>query len=363
MAQPEVKVRDHRHGPPHMLELLTYNVQFLPYKHLDKHKRAGLIAESSIMNRVDVIVFQEVFDDSPRKKLLKRLKDRFPYQTRVLGTDTEVADITVNQDGGVVILSRWPIENCPKNVRITVQPGEHGVPPEACGGFRIGFNTVVPVLPGEQRLFGDACSGNLLTQAVKELDNAVESLPDAISGTAEGRHSGVGTDLDCLAKKGVLYARINKQGRPYHVFGTHLDSGSEMQDVRARKKQLAIIDRFIRALDIPADEPVIIAGDFNIGPLGDVGGGDPFRDLYAAGLPSRGGGPSATHVNGQQLDHILYSKAHLLPLRDQSFREVRVATGGPMGKPFYGNLSDHHPLAARLVFPITTATAVPLPGR
>jgi endonuclease/exonuclease/phosphatase family metal-dependent hydrolase len=316
-------VRFHYSCPPNTLSLLTYNVQMRPDTLFnDKQaERAPLIGQSSVMDFLDVVIFQEAFDDKYRSITLaqRNMAINYPYRTRILGSDG-----VVEQDGGVIILSKWPIENCPQRVMgvpITIPPGQSGIPANACGGIRMpGMpgNMVLPVWPGEQRLFGDTCSG-----------------------------------VDCLADKGVLYARINKEGRRYHVFGTHLNAGSEQDGVNARKQQLEIINKFIGDLKIPANEPVIIAGDLNLPVLGDIGGGNPYTSLYAVGLPPSPSDPypRVTTIGGSQLDYIMYSRAHLAPLRDKSFSEVRFARGGPSGEPYFGNLSDHHPLFGRFVFP------------
>ena len=68
--------------------------------------------------------------------------------------------------------------------------------------------------------------------------------------------------IQCAATRGVLYARINKQGNRYHVFVTHVQSSME-ENREARMEQLQEMGDFIASLNIPDDEPVIMAGDFN----------------------------------------------------------------------------------------------------
>ncbi len=71
------------------------------------------------------------------------------------------------------------------------------------------------------------------------------------------------TGSDSLSLKGVLYARINKMGRRYHVFGTHLQSG--FNNMPTRVAQLNQMANFVASKTTPgSDEPVILAGDFNI---------------------------------------------------------------------------------------------------
>jgi phospholipase C len=84
--------------------LLTYNVYLRPTTLFANGQmiRAGLLPNE--LSGYDVIVFQETFDDEARAKLLSGLQREYPYQTAVLGQDTDM-----EQDGGVAIVSKWPI--------------------------------------------------------------------------------------------------------------------------------------------------------------------------------------------------------------------------------------------------------------
>jgi len=88
---------------------------------------------------------------------------------------------------------------------------------------------------------------------------------------------------DGYSDKGVIYAQIDRDGRPVHVFGTHLQASyfhsksaallnsCDEDDIFAdinfeeiRHKQLTQLKRFIEAARIPKGETVILAGDLNI---------------------------------------------------------------------------------------------------
>lgn len=69
---------------------------------------------------------------------------------------------------------------------------------------------------------------------------------------------------DSLAAKGAMYAAVNKNGRMYHVFGTHLQAGGDDKAKAAKQQQLQELNDFINSLDIPFNQPVLIGGDFNI---------------------------------------------------------------------------------------------------
>lgn len=74
---------------------------------------------------------------------------------------------------------------------------------------------------------------------------------------------------DCLANKGIKYAKVNKLGKRYHIFGTHMDAGGNEDDIFARRTSMAEMRDFIADLNIPDGEPVILGGDFNLRPSTD----------------------------------------------------------------------------------------------
>ncbi len=74
--------------------------------------------------------------------------------------------------------------------------------------------------------------------------------------------------IQCAATRGVIYARINKQGNVYHLFATHTQSSDDDANRNARLAQLDEMGDYIRSLNLPADEPVIMAGDFNVNKIG-----------------------------------------------------------------------------------------------
>lgn len=72
-----------------------------------------------------------------------------------------------------------------------------------------------------------------------------------------------GNGFDDFAAKGVSYAKINKAGMIYHIFGTHLQANNKPEDRAARFLQIYELNNFINAISIPKNEPVILGGDFN----------------------------------------------------------------------------------------------------
>jgi len=81
----------------------------------------------------------------------------------------------------------------------------------------------------------------------------------------EGSHIYDACDgIQCAATRGVIYTRINKMGKTYHLFATHTQSSDDDVNRAARLAQLDEMGDYIRSLNIPGDEPVIMAGDFNV---------------------------------------------------------------------------------------------------
>ncbi|ETL95147.1 hypothetical protein L917_07009 [Phytophthora nicotianae] len=73
---------------------------------------------------------------------------------------------------------------------------------------------------------------------------------------------------DCLAAKGVKYARLLKSvdgtAKIFNVFATHMQAWSTPEGRSDRIQQAKQMRQFIDAIDIPHHEPLIFAGDFNV---------------------------------------------------------------------------------------------------
>jgi endonuclease/exonuclease/phosphatase family metal-dependent hydrolase len=263
--------------------VLAYNIYMRPARLFADDQADRGAALPSKLRGFDVIVFSEAFDNKVRNQLLADLSGEYPYRTRILGADGLIA-----QDGGVIIVSRWPIAA------------------EA------------------QRLFGDVCVGG-----------------------------------DCWADKGVLYARLEKQGQTYHVFASHTQAGRDMSQRRTRMQQLGIIRSFIDDHAPPSAEPVFIAGDLNVDKYDD-GEYAAMLGVLQAWDPRPLGHPYTVDstINGRAgyrlyLDYVLVSNGHLQPLK------ATVETLIPRSQMLSGsdpNLSDHFPVHGHFMFPFPSAT-------
>ncbi|AXR59740.1 sphingomyelin phosphodiesterase [Leptospira mayottensis] len=103
------------------LNVLSYNL-FLYSKedtyfgYWEEEERAELLAKSKFMKNQDVIVLEEAFDMNARNILLNNLALEYPDQTDVIGKTRDgwnqtLGDFRQNvNNGGVVVLSKWPIQ-------------------------------------------------------------------------------------------------------------------------------------------------------------------------------------------------------------------------------------------------------------
>ncbi|CAL9589504.1 Phospholipase C [Streptomyces sp. enrichment culture] len=101
------------------LSVLTYNV-FLMSKNLypnwGQDHRAAQIPRAPFYQGHDVVVLQEAFDNAASDALKANSAAQYPYQTPVVGRSRTGWDATggaysatTPEDGGVTILSKWPI--------------------------------------------------------------------------------------------------------------------------------------------------------------------------------------------------------------------------------------------------------------
>src|SRR5215211_308908 len=290
------------HESEDVLDVLAYNIYMLPttIRKTGQDKRADLLPVH--IRNYDVIIFSEAFDDDVRAELLRHISTEYPFQTSILGSDT----FPLAQDGGVIIVSRWPID--PATEDQVVFKDQNLIP-----------------------ISGELCR-----------------------------------DSDCNADKGVVYAQITKGDRKFHIFGSHSQasypgtSGWRYEQIRAR--QFQIIKAFIDSKNIPPDEAVIIGGDLNVDRTNRVEFENMKRILNAE-FPQRQSGhaftvdPSINELSGgdhqEYLDYVLYSRAHLQPLNASI--EARILRSRFPWKEYFWEdeiweLSDHFPVSCTLQY-------------
>ncbi|MFF1873941.1 sphingomyelin phosphodiesterase [Streptomyces sp. CB03911] len=291
-------------APVPALNVLTYNV-FLMSKNLypnwGQDLRAKAIASAGFFQGHDVVVLQEAFDNAASDALTAQASAAYPYHTPVVGRSTAGWDATggsysstTPEDGGVTLLSRWPI------------------------------------LHKEQFVFKDACGS------------------------------------DWWSNKGFVYAVLDVNGLRTHVIGTHLqstDTGcSSGQPAAVRAAQLRAMRSFVDGKNIPAAEPVLIAGDLNI---------DSHGSEYPSLLSNAGVAPADSRTGWansfdtvdnsiaayrypgepkEDLDYVLYRADHARPAvwhNEVLHTHSSPWTVSSWGTSYtYTDLSDHYPLSA-----------------
>ncbi|MGV9275423.1 sphingomyelin phosphodiesterase [Streptomyces griseosporeus] len=101
------------------VRVLTYNTFLMSrnlYPNWGQDHRAAEIAKASFFHGNDVVVLQEAFDNSSSDALKSATAAEYPYQTPVVGRGKDGWDATAGaysattpEDGGVTVLSKWPI--------------------------------------------------------------------------------------------------------------------------------------------------------------------------------------------------------------------------------------------------------------
>ncbi|KJS60131.1 sphingomyelin phosphodiesterase [Streptomyces rubellomurinus] len=104
-------------APP--LDVLSYNTFLMStslYPNWGQAHRAQAIASADFFQGHDVVVLQEAFDNAASDALAARASAAYPYRTPVVGRSTGGWDATAGsysaatpEDGGVMLLSKWPI--------------------------------------------------------------------------------------------------------------------------------------------------------------------------------------------------------------------------------------------------------------
>ncbi|WP_394620368.1 sphingomyelin phosphodiesterase [Lentzea sp. JNUCC 0626] len=281
------------------LKIATYNVFMLSrnlYPNWGQVARADLLDSTGVLAGQDVVVVQEAFDNAASDRLLANLRDTYPHQTPVLGRSKAGWDVTSGaysdstpEDGGVAVLSRWPI-----TTRV-------------------------------QHVYRDACGA------------------------------------DWFSNKGFAYVRIEAPSGPVHVIGTHMqaeDSTCTSAPEGYRVKQRAEIRAFLAARNIPAAEPVYVAGDMNV-----IKASAEFPRMVSelgARMPEVGGHPFSwdcadnsvcrdqygPEYASEHLDYVLTVQGPLLRNETRRVKSPEWSIWSWGRKYTFTDFSDHYPVFA-----------------
>lgn len=291
-------------APAH-LRVLAANVMMLPppLDSYDNAQRAALLADADHLRGFDIVVLSEAFDNGPSEALKNGLSAQYPYQTPVLARASNGWDATLghykplwSEDGGVTILSRWPIT---RKVQYVYQPG--------CGADFLSQKGFVYV----------------------RLD--VRGRPVHLIGTHVQAD-----DPFCAGVAGPLG-----------------------NSAAIRKAQFTAIDDFLDSLRIPPKEPVLVAGDLNVdrhsAEYSDMKAGLDTLDSPSTGHPYSWD-PSTNQIAAERdpggarllLDYVLLRSANAAPGDWTS--EVLPVNSPPWstGDTTYRDYSDHYPVAGCL---------------
>ncbi len=167
---------------------------------------------------------------------------------------------------------------------------------------------------------------------------------------------------DCLANKGIQYCRINKLGKTYHLFGTHVEAGGQEDDLRIKHTQYGEQRAFIAAQNIPSNEPVLFAGDFNT-----KHGSDMYQALFDSIqfiAPTRFNMPLSTStdisyfdesVKWNVIDYVLGMSGYQLPIEfTNHFHILRGIQDNLWG---YFDFGDHFAVFGRAVYPAISTSS------
>lgn len=269
-----------------VFNVLAYNIFMLtpPIGNSDQSTRAAIIPQH--VQGYDAIIISEAFYNSARTTLQNGLSVEYPYITAVVDNGI------FNDDGGVFIASRFPIDT------------------------------------STQIVYND-CNGS-----------------------------------DCLAAKGVMYAKINKLGKIYHLFGTHTQAWNTASDVATRILQFEQLDNFIQSLNIPSDEAVIIGGDLNVDMIANnLNEYNGMLDSLHLMQPIYTGHPYtydpdisyyASGTDYEFLDYVMTKNEYLNPVISENKVLILRSIDDSMFNMF--DLSDHLAVHGHFEFPIVTST-------
>jgi endonuclease/exonuclease/phosphatase family metal-dependent hydrolase len=302
------------------LKILTYNTFCRPnYLFKDgQRKRAKLIVKSLFEQNdkykdIDIIVFCELFDDKSRKTVLKNSKKYgFNYQTKVIGNSK--------------VIKRCCSALCSKNPRVLVENG--GV-----------------VLVSKYPII---------------LEDSVIYNNNEISGT------------DSLSAKGILYTKILKNNKNFHIFSTHMQAWHEKKDEIMRFSEARRINKLILDKKISNNESVFIIGDLNIDSIINKKEINHFKNIMNVQIPEIIGDqkftsdPNTNQLVGRDgqkkpyreewLDYCLFSISHFQP-KSSSLECMPIKLNKPIkiSNRYCGyiktkDLSDHYPVLGTFIF-------------
>jgi len=273
----------------------------------------------------DFIIFNEVWDNDARRSLLVGLSSQgYKYSSCILGSG-----YLKNRKLGMAIDQPFIVDFSDKKFTKDLE-------------YMQGGNGSDTIFHGLKH----AANGGVIIVSAWPIERTAEMIYSKSSKE------------DGLAKKGVVYAQINKKGMLYHIFGTHLDTDPSVQEAQA-----AECAQFIASLKIPENEPVLIGGDFNRAMDSSLRNAFQADEAKLIGdlIYSQDGFHDYLSFNQQRLDYLMYSRLHAQP--EEAINEIRIMTSkkpwsdwdSPLAKEYplinIYDLSDHYSAYGYFKFP------------
>jgi endonuclease/exonuclease/phosphatase family metal-dependent hydrolase len=324
--------------PADHFSVLTYNV----YTVLGAPgilDRLDLIAQTDVLVGHDVVILTELFHDEGSVQLLEAMSAEYPYQTPVLGRGNRVdPDCAENdcwnssegqisesqpEDGGVAILSRWPI----LERRQYVYGSRCGIDALSRKGFvyvDIDIDGAIVHIIGTH------------IQSDPTLDNAFGSQLERLFACPEPETVHESADCPAIWQSAQEAVRIN---------------------------QLAEIDAWIAQQAIPRDHTIIIGGDLNVDKEGSPAEYEHMLCMLKVSVPIYGGDPVleppwytydgmlnkllSSDVGQFYLDYVFVRDGHAqsLQLQNVVLRPTAFPFNWDDGSTRGYELSDHFPVA------------------
>ncbi|MZD03506.1 sphingomyelin phosphodiesterase [Streptomyces sp. SID5785] len=287
------------------LRVLTYNTFLMSrnlYPNWGQEHRADAIARAPFFQGQDVVVLQEAFDNGASDTLGKAAAAAYPHRTPVVGRSTSGWDATggayastTPEDGGVTLLSKWPI------------------------------------LRKEQYVYEDACGSDWWSN--KGFVYAVLDVNGARVHVV-GTHT-QSTDSGC----GAGEARADRAAQFRAI-----DSFLAAKDIPASEQVLVAGDMNV---DGRGDEYASMLENAGLVPA-DARTGHPYSFDTQENSVARYRYPDDPR---EDLDHVLFKKGHARPAAPWT-NEVVQAPSAPWTVSSWGtsytytDLSDHYPVIA-----------------
>lgn len=292
------------------LSVMSYNVYQMPsiapqYKSRERAAELYKYIINLGINTPDVLVIEEGFNARFGDEFLAKIKSLYPYATPLLG-------LYCSSGGGSTLY--------PNNWN-----GYFG----NCG------NTIFHV------------NGGTIILSKYPIEKKYQLVFQNKIGSIEG-----------MANRGVAYAVVVKNGKKYHIFGTHTASEQPgYPGKETREKQFAEMRNFKNYFKIPVTEPVIYAGDMNV-EFSLTSEYQNMQSILLGGinytfnpLTQRGTYSNQNTVVQYQgyynynntLDYIFYSKEHKLPAYEPEMKQF-------VAKYWGGDVSDHDPVYIQYTF-------------